>query len=160
MKWLAKKSLRLAKRLHTWAAMQLIDAPDMLIGFDPAFDGAEIAILPNHMKVAARRVIERELDQVLVTGRLAAHNQITEEEILNKRLARRYDPGMALNEAFERAAKKAEEARAKPVPPPPPDEDPIAAHYRRMREQPPELTPKQQMALDVQARTLRKNLGG
>lgn len=160
MKWLAKRSLKLAKRLHLWAAMQLIDAPDLLIGFDPAYDGSNLTILPNHMKAAARLVIERELDQVLVTGRLAAFNQITETEILDKRLARRYDPGMAMNEAFERAAKNAAEARAKPSTPAPPGEDEITAYYRQMREHPPELTPKQQAALDVQKKTLRQNLGG
>lgn len=102
--WLARKILPHAKQAHVWAAMQLIDEPDVIAAHD-AFYG-NFTVVPEHMRWRAKAIIEHELDQIFITARVAAFNTETEEEIVNKRLARRYDPGMAMNEAFDRAAKK------------------------------------------------------
>ena len=137
--WLARKILPQAKRVHAWAAMQLIDDYDAIVSIDTAYEGGNLVILPEHMLSAARQIIERELDQIIVTGRLAAFNQITEEEIIRTRLARRYDPGMAMNEAFARAAEKAKN-----------EPHPVSGMSQK-------LTDNQQAALKFQEKFLREN---
>lgn len=109
--WLARQILSRAKRAHVWAAMQLINDGDNLDNFDNLDNSANLTILPDHMLWAAKGVIMAELDQILVTARTFAFNQISESEIVSQRLARRYDPGMALNEAFNRAAEKVESVK-------------------------------------------------
>lgn len=87
----------------------------------------------------------------LVHRHVHLHNEIN---ILTSRLARRYDPGLALNEAATRAKQiineRVEVEKDLPADP----IDPIEAHYERMRRNPPELTDKQKAALAVQAKSL------
>lgn len=163
--WLARKILPHTKRAHVWAAIQLINENDTAwLGEAPHVN---LAILPEHMMWAARAVMESELDQVIVTGRLKAFNQITEEEIIRKRLARRYDPGMALNEAFQRAGEKVYKAHE--LVPVRPGETLAEAQQRvvaaRSGVEPGpipegmnslELSPKQKAALSFQEEFLRK----
>lgn len=168
--WVARQVLSRAKQAHVWAAVQLINDPTSGI-YDEDRDPANpvLNMLPDHMMWAAKAVMESELDQVVVTGRLKAFNQITEEAIIHQRLARRYDPGMAMNEAFDRAARKV--ASVKPGEMVKVDLRPgetIAQAQQRVlggdANQPIlrdmrslELSPKQQMALKVQEEFLRKN---
>lgn len=148
--WLVRRILKQAKRAHVWAGMTLINNESDWI------DTEGYVVVPEHMLARTRIVLREELDQAIRQARRFAFNFIDEEQITTERLARRYDPGMALNEAFQRAAEK---IRAAPEPrPAQPDEDPIAAHYRQMREKPSELTDNQQAALKHQERFLRANL--
>lgn len=88
------------------------------------------------------------------------NNLKTERQIATARLARRYDPGMALSESFQRAAAQVEKGvLPQDRPSTPPSTDPaINAHYATMRAKPVELSPNQQAALKVQEKTLRRNL--
>jgi hypothetical protein len=83
-----------------------------------------------------RRLAGRELAAVAESIRAFDAYQATEADILNARLSRRFDPGMALNEAAERAiaAKKAAKAE----------------HTIK------ELTPTQQKALEFQKQYLQR----
>lgn len=166
--WLARKILPRTKQLHVWAAIQMINEADTAwLGDDPHVN---VAILPEHMMWTAKAVMESELDQVIVTGRLAAFNQITEEEIIHQRLARRYDPGMAMNEAFQRAGEKVEKIKPHQFVPVRPGETMAEAQQRvvaaRSGVEPGpipegmsslELSPTQKAALSVQQEFLRKN---
>jgi hypothetical protein len=85
----------------------------------------------------ARRIVEQELAQILSTAERYVGNYLEEKQIIHERLARRYDPGMALNEAFNRVAEKIEEAKpAEAIP----------------------LSGKQQAALKFQQEFLRANV--
>jgi hypothetical protein len=64
--------------------------------------------------------------------------QKSEAEVLNERLSRRYDPGMALNEAAKRAIEQKTSVGIK---------------------SPDNLTEKQKMALEFQAKYLKKVIG-
>ena len=134
--WLAHKILPQAKRAHVWAAMVLIDDPKAVLG-----DEGNLLIVPDGLRAVARQIIERELDEILFTARVASYNWETERSIIEKRLARRYDPGMALNESFERAGKKVEEE--KPI-------HPVSG-------EPVFYTDKQAAALKFQEEFLRRN---
>lgn len=161
--WLARKILPRTKRVHVWAAMQLIDEPDVIAAHD-AFYG-NFTVVPEHMRWRTKAIIEHELDQIFITARVAAFNTETEEEIVSKRLARRYDPGMALNEAFDRAGKKI--AKAHEFVPVRPGETLAEAQQRVVGGDKAgvipagmgslELSDKQQAALKFQEDFLRKN---
>jgi hypothetical protein len=126
--WLARKILPRAKRAYAWAAMQLIDDHDILSA-DEKYNYANYVVVPDHMRAVTRQVVERELDQIMMTARIVAFNTESEQDVIASRLARRYDPGMALNEAFNRTAEKMDQ----------------------------ELSPNQQAALAFQQKFLREN---
>jgi len=87
--------------------------------------------------VETRRVAKREVDAIWDS--LSAHldYQTTEAQILNERLARRYDFGMAMNEAANRA---------------------IAAKKAAGQPNPHNLTGFQERALELQKETLQRAL--
>jgi hypothetical protein len=66
-----------------------------------------------------RRLVQGFVTNALghVTNDIAAmlEYQATEAEILNRRLGRRYDPGMAVNEATERALKAKQQVQERPM---------------------------------------------
>lgn len=98
---------------------------------------ALVAEQPTEMDRAKFAALaEREIDAIRET--IVAHfdYQDSEARILSERLARRYDPGMALNEATNRAL----EAKA-------------AAKAAGMG-----LTPKQELALKFQTESQRRNI--
>lgn len=130
--WLLQKS----RRLHVWAIMQSLP---------PIYRVARAKDFLWNGMVILKSDVQAMLDQ-----------STTERDIVTARLARRYDPGMALNEAFARAEEKIRDAPE--ATPAAPDEDPIAAHYRQMREKPPELSARQKAALAHQETFLRRNL--
>lgn len=150
-KYLAPHAMRWAKRLYLWA-LPLVMERVFWIDDDEGY-----APVPFSDKEMGRALAftARELDELPAEAKERALYLRTEEETLTNRLARRYDPGMALNEAHERARQKIAEAKKK-ADPPPADEDPIAAHYRMMRENPPELTATQQAALKIQEAHLKR----
>src|SRR5258708_20578701 len=88
--WLARKIMPRTKQLHVWAAMQLIDEPDVVAAHEEIY--GNIAIVPEHMRWRAQAIIEHELDQIFITAPVAPFNTQPTEEIVRKRLARRYDP--------------------------------------------------------------------
>lgn len=109
----------------------------------------------------AADVVHRELYALPgeIEGYLKA--QATETEILTHRLARRFDLGMALNEAAERATVLIEKTRAEEEAKLASIKDPIARHYAEMRlESTSEdfLTSPQKAALSIQRRVLAGKL--
>jgi len=84
----------------------------------------------------------------------------TEADILRRRLARRYDPGMAMNEAYARATEAVKNDTLEQEPPttPPFADQAINQYYENLRKNPVQLTAQQKQALAVQRQTLRRNL--
>lgn len=80
------------------------------------------------------RLAKRELDAVQESIRAHFEYQISEVEILSQRLGRRYDPGMALNEAANRAIAQKQAARD------------------------PQLTSRQKLALKFQEEELKRRI--
>ena len=86
-------------------------------------------------KTRVRALFYREMDAISSNVQSFVKYQTDEAEILNARLSRRYDPGMAVNEAANRAIEAKKAARE-----PSPDN----------------LTAKQKMALEVQKQYLQR----
>lgn len=93
----------------------------------------------------AKRIVNREVDSIMETTIGFDDYTLSEVEIQTARLARRYDPGLALNEAAQRAMKMKDEARAAGQPLPMDDGQKA-------------LTPKQLLALEWQKRDLARIL--
>ena len=79
--------LRMAARLYLWALMRTLRG----------------GVQDESCRLAeSGRIGQRELDAIPETIRAHFNYQISETRILSERLARRYDVGMALNEATNR----------------------------------------------------------
>lgn len=109
---------------------------------------------------SALRFAYRAVRHIPADAKAYATNQKTEAQLVAEQLSRRYDPGAAMNAAFQRAEQLVRAGELAQEPPTtPPSRDPaIAAHYEAMRRNPVELSPRQKAALAVQEKTLRKNL--
>ena len=120
---------RLAARLYVWALTHDLMAipPDDAPNWTPPMEKREVM-----------RLIERELGAIRTSIIEHYRYQDREQRILSERLTRRYDVGMAMNEATNRAI-EAKKAAGEP--------------------NPDNLSPKQKMALEVQAQTLKERLG-
>lgn len=114
--------LAICGRLYVWALVREIMAPNL----DVPLDARE-----------ARRLVWRELGAIRETVIEHARYQDREARILNDRLSRRYDPGMAVNEAANRA---------------------IAAKQAAGERSPDTLTDKQKLALQLQERTVAERI--
>lgn len=129
----------------------------------------------------ARGFLHNMLARIPADLRTSIEFTVTETEILSKRLAQRFDPGMALNEATERAmaAKKASADYVDPGAAPPPrlyndvvtvddikniklDGSPNSwAELAKLNKRPhenTELTGTQQAALGIQAKQLKRRI--
>jgi hypothetical protein len=117
---------RLGAALLTWA---LTDRAKHDVSFlsdtDEPFTTTQMAYFKKHLQL--------ELDGLYSMAATQAIVQYSEAELLDERLSRRFDPGMALNEAYQRAVEAKTELRD-------------------------QYTPKQEAALQVQAETLRRIL--
>lgn len=137
--WTAERLERSTTRLYAWIVMQKLSNGSGYIDRD---DDPIVLSVPDPAKMAvARRIVEQELAEILKTAERYVGNYLEEKQIVHERLARRYDPGLAMNEAFTRAAKKVEEEK-------PPH--PVSGMSQ-------ELSPNQQKALAFQERFLREN---
>lgn len=88
--------LRMAGHVYLWALMRTLRGATP----DEALRLAE-----------SRRIAQRELAAIPDTIRAHFNYQISETRILSERLARRYDVGMALNEAAARAIAEKQAAK-------------------------------------------------
>lgn len=107
--WTANRLERTTTRLYAWIVMQKLSDGSGYITRD---EDPIVLSVPDPAKMAvARRIVEQELAEILKTAERFVGNYLEEKQIVAERLVRRYDPGMALNEAFNRAAEKVESVK-------------------------------------------------
>lgn len=165
--WLANKLERKTTGLYAWIVMQKLSDGS---GYITRADNPLVISVPDPAKLqVARRIVEQELAEILKTAERYVGNYLEEKQIVHERLARRYDPGLALNEAFERSmAKVASAAPGEFVKVELRPGETIAQAQQRMvggEQAGPipagmgslELSPNQQAALKHQEEFLRKN---
>lgn len=111
--WFTSQALWMSGRLMTWAHMRMAEDRD----WDPEI---------------VKRVSQSEQNAIWDQVRAVIKYQAGEVEMLEARLSRRFDPGMALNEAANRAMVQKQAARD------------------------PQLTAGQLMALKVQEETVNR----
>lgn len=100
--WVAERLERGTTRLYAWIVMQKLSSGSGYISRD---EDPIVISVPAPAKLAvARRIVEQELAEILTTAERYVGNYLEEKQIVHERLARRYDPGLALNEAFGRTA--------------------------------------------------------
>lgn len=157
MYWCAAKAFTFASRLYARAATVLLDYTDVSHGYgEPVY-----APVPPKWRAAASDFIGTELATLVEDAREFVFDQDAERQIVANRLARRYDPGAALNEAYQRAASQIAFAQYKLAQD---QQDTLAMIESQTASRLPEsmqsieLTDKQQAALKFQEKFLRENL--
>ena len=120
--------LAVVGRLYCWALVRdlLDEPPDDAPNWTPNMDRREL-----------RRLVWREMAAIRTSIIEHYRYQDCEARILNDRLSRRYDPGLAVNEAAKRA---------------------VNAKLAASERSPDNLTDKQKLALKLQEETLMERI--